>query len=474
MKNNKWLILGLLAAAQFMVVLDNSIVNVALPVLKTALGFSDGTLQWVIIAYTLTFGGFLLLGGRAADLFGRRRVLITGMLAFTAISLLIGLSRSQELVIALRSLQGAAAALMSPAALSILLNTFAPGKERNAAIGIWSSVAAGGAAVGVLLGGVLTQYFGWEWNFFINVPIGLAVAYGIFKNVPAHLSEASHRNLDIPGALLVTSGLIALVYGLTEAPTWGWTSGQTLGILGLSAALLAGFLVNEAKAKAPLMPLSIFKIRNLSGANLVMMPTMAAMYSMFFFCSLFIENILHYTPLQTGLSFLPIPIVLGTVANLTPRFLGKIGFKPIMVTGTALTAIGMLWLSTITEHTAYLTGVLPALLLIAVGVGMSFVSVNVAATSGVPANEAGLASGIIVTSQQLGGALGLAILSSIVTATISGALQAGNSLAAASTQGYSQGFFWGAIFALAALTISVLVIKQKPNSAEQPQVAAAH
>lgn len=470
MKQHKWLILTLLAAVQFMVVLDNSIVNVALPVLKTALHFDQSTLQWIITAYTLSFGGFLLLGGRAADLFGRRRVLMTGMAGFTLISLLIGLLHSAEFMIALRSLQGLAAAFMSPAALSILLNTFTNSKERGMAIGVWSSVGAGGAAAGLLIGGLLTQYLGWEWNFFINVPIGLIVLAGLRKYLPAHMSEASDKNLDVPGALLVTSGLVSLVFGLSEAPTWGWSSLATIGTLLLSVILLGAFIWNESRAKRPLMPLNIFRNRNLSGANLAMMPVAAGLYGMFFLISLYVETILHYTPVQTGLAFLPVPIVLGATSNLVPRFLGRIGFKPLLVVGTALLAVGLFTLSFITSDSNYLTAVMPGLMLMAVGVGMNFVAINVAATSGVPANEAGLASGLIVTSQQLGGALGLAILLSVSTSVTTASLASGHATAVATTYGFSRGFLLAAGFALISFFIGAFVIKQKsaPKTDTEP------
>ncbi|HSW81443.1 MAG TPA: MFS transporter [Candidatus Saccharimonas sp.] len=461
MKQHKWLILALLAAVQFMVVLDNSIVNVALPVLKTALHFSQDTLQWIIVAYTLSFGGFLLLGGRAADLFGRRRVLMTGMAGFTLISLLIGLLHSAEFMIALRSLQGLAAAFMSPAALSIVLNTFTSAKDRAVALGVWSSVGAGGAAAGLLIGGLLTQYLGWEWNFFINVPVGILVLAGLSKYVPAHMSQASEKNLDIPGALLVTSGLVALVFGLSEAPTWGWTSLATLGTIAASIVLLGAFIWNESRAKRPLMPLSIFRIRNITGANLAMMPVAASLYGMFFLISLYVETILHYTPVATGLAFLPVPIVLGATSNLVPRFIGKTGFKSLLLIGTALLAIGMFMLSFITSDSNYFTAVLPGLLLMAVGVGMNFVAINVSATAGVPANEAGLASGLIVTSQQLGGALGLAILLSVSTAAATSSLASGHAAAIAATYGYSRGFLIATGFAIISFLVGAFVIKQK-------------
>src|SRR6266446_1765916 len=305
MKQSKWLTFILVAIAQFMVVLDIAITNVALPTIKQQLHFTNSSLQWVITAYALTFGGFLLLGGRLADLFGRRRTLLIGMAAFTTFSLLIGLSHSATMLIVLRALQGLSAALMSPAALSIVLTTFSDGPERNRALGYWTLVATGGAAVGLLLGGVLTEYLGWRWNFFVNVPVGILMLAAISRFVPVHAKEENRPTLDLPGAVLVTSSLMLQVFAFSKAPSWGWLSGSTLGTLGVALVLLAAFLVNEYRAKHPLMPLSIFRIRNVTGANLMMAPIYAGMLGMFFLITLYVQNILHYSPIKTGLAFLP-------------------------------------------------------------------------------------------------------------------------------------------------------------------------
>lgn len=477
MNRNKWLLLALLAIAQFMVVLDSAIVNVALPAMEKALHFDPASLQWVVTSYTLAFGGFLLLGGRAADLYGRRRILLIGVAAFTALSLAIGLSGSSLLVIIFRALQGLAAAFMSPAALSILLTTFSEGKDRNRALGIWSAVGAGGAAVGVLLGGVLTQYLGWEWNFFINVPIGIAVFYGLRRFVPAHTQEESDKNLDVPGAILVTSGLIGLVYALVEAPNWGWTSFNTVGLFALSTVLLIAFIVNESKAKHPLMPLSIFKIRNVSAANLMMVPVMAGLMGMFFFVSLYVQGTLQYSPVMTGLSFLPIPIIIGVTSTYAPRLVGKVGFRPLLIAGTSLLTIGTFLLSFVTPEGTYFANVLPGLLVMAFGAGVTFVSVSVAATSGVPSHEAGLASGLLSTSQQMGGALGLAILSGVASAAATASLASGavHSATHASVAGYRAAFLVAAILTGVALLIALFVIRQQKQAAiNEPVVVASH
>jgi EmrB/QacA subfamily drug resistance transporter len=306
-----WIILILLALAQFMVVLDTSIVNVALPAMQHALHISLANLQWIITAYTLAFGGFLLLGGRAADLFGRRKTFLAGVIFFAIASLLTGLAANSGMLIGLRAVQGLAAAFMSPAALSIVLITYKEGHERNVALSVWGAVAAGGAAVGLLLGGLLTQYLNWRWNFFINVPVGLLVLLGVLKYVPAHESEETHNELDLPGAVSVTAGLMLLVYGIVKAPSYGWLDHTTLLLFAISAALLVFFVVNELRVKHPLVPFSIFKVRNVTGGDLTMLPLVAAMLATFYFTSIYLQNILRYSPVRTGLSFLIMPVVLA-------------------------------------------------------------------------------------------------------------------------------------------------------------------
>src|SRR5882724_333038 len=389
-QKSKWLIFTLLAIAQFMIVLDVSITNVALVTIKQNLHFSNSSLQWVITAYALTFGGFLLLGGRAADLFGRRRTLVIGMVSFTIFSLLIGLSQSSSMLIVLRALQGLAAALMSPSALSIVLVTFGEGPERNKALGYWTLIATGGAAMGLLLGGVLTQFLGWRWDFFVNVPIGILVAIGILKNVPAHEKVATHNNLDLPGAILVTGGLITLVYALSQGPVWGWLNSSLLLTIAAAIVLLIAFIFNESKTRYPLMPLTIFKIRNVTGANVIMAPLYAGMLGMFFITSLYIQSILNYSPVLTGLSFLPFPIILAFVSTRVPRFVSRIGYKPFLIAGPLLIAIAIAWLSRLPVHGTYLIDVLPTLLVMPIGVGMTFMPIIAAATSGVPPQQPGL------------------------------------------------------------------------------------
>lgn len=473
-ERSKWFIFGLMAIVQFMVVLDVVVANVALPIIKDALHFSDSSLQWVVTAYALAFGGFLLLGGRAADLFGRRFILLIGMIGFTAFSFLIGFSQSSEQLIALRVLQGLSAALMSPAALSIVLTTFQDERERTRALSLWTIVAAGGAALGLLLGGVLTQYLDWRWNFFINVPIGALLAWGIYKAVPLHANEErSHKHLDLPGALLVTSGLIAFVYAAEHAPKAGWLSASTLGLFALASGLIAAFIFNESRSKHPLMPLSIFKVRNVTGANLIMAPVTAGMMGMFFLTALYMQIVLKYTPVQIGFAFLPFPIIIGILSNRMPKLMPRFGYKPFMITGLIIAALGIAWLARLPVQGSYFTDLLPTIIMLPLGMGMLFTPLFAAATSGVPPREAGLASGLINTSQQMGGALGLAIITGIAT-SVTAAATALSPLAAL-VQGYHRAFLVAMIFVLFALVLSITVIKTpRRSTAAAPEAAATH
>jgi EmrB/QacA subfamily drug resistance transporter len=475
MKNKSpWLIFFLVAIAQFMVVLDISITNVALPTIKQTLHFSTNSLQWVITAYALTFGGFLLLGGRAADLFGRRKTLLIGMIGFTIVSFLIGISQSAMMLIALRALQGLCAALMSPSALSIVLTTFKEGRDRNKALGYWSTVATGGAAVGLLLGGALTQYLGWRWNFFINVPIGLIIAFFISRIVPSHDSEAEHSDLDLPGAILATGGLMTLVFLISQAPVWGIFSPITIGLFVLAIALLGGFVFNESRSNHPLMPLSIFKVRNVVGANLIMAPVAATMFGNFFLLSLYIQTVMHYSPVLTGLSFLPFPIIMGYTSTRISGLVSKFGFKPFLIAGPLLIAISIGLLSRLPVNGNYFIDVLPSVLLMPIGIGMTFMPVIAAATSGVKSHETGLASGLINTSQQMGGALGLSVLSGVAAAVTASSAHFGK--LQASVFGYDRAFLVGVFFMLFAATLAITVIKQqrRPKELQESHSTVGH
>ena len=471
-KVHKGEILLLMALAQFMVVLDISIVNVALPSIQESLGFNSADLQWVVTAYTLAFGGFLLFGGRAADLFGRKKLFLGGLIAFTIASLIAGFSESSLMLVIMRAVQGLSAAFMSPAALSIIINTFKEGKERNKALGAWGGVAAGGAAAGLLFGGILTEYLGWEWNFFVNVPIGLAVIYFAHKVVPESKGELKHPHLDLPGAVLVTTGLMSLVYGLVKAPSYGWTSNKSLIFFGVSAALLIAFIYNELRSKQPLVPFSIFKIRNLRGANIMQFPITASMFAMFFFLTLYVQGVLGFSPVKTGLAFLPITVVIGIGSAIVSQLVGKIGYKPPMVVGPLFLAAGLLVFSNLQVDGSYWGDVFPGLMLMAIGLGSMFVSITIAATSGVPKHESGLASGILNTSQQVGGALGLAILSGVYSSHFTQSLEQGGTLADAQVAGAHEAYLVGAFFALAASAIALVAIKHVKG--EPPTSEAVH
>jgi len=469
-----WLILILLALAQFMVVLDVSIVNVALPVLQRSLHLSATNLQWIVTAYTLAFGGFLLLGGRAADLYGRRKVFLAGVVFFMAASLADGLAFNGNMLIFLRGVQGLAAAFMSPAALSIVLTTYREGHERNIALSVWGAVAAGGAAVGVLLGGLLTEYLGWRWNFFINVPIGLAVLIGAWRLVPKHESEETHNDLDLPGAVTVTAGLMLLVYGLVKAPLYGWASGKTMMFLGGAAILLVAFIINEKRAKNPLVPFSIFKIRNVTGADLTQLPLAAAMFSTFYFTSIYLQNVLGYSPVRTGLSFLTIPVVLAAAASNAPKLIAKIGYKKILMFAPLLVAAALFWMGRVPVHGNYWTDIFPAFVVLAIGMGFTFVSVTVAATSGVPGRQSGLASGLLNTAQQIGGSLGLAVLSGLAaSATTRYFMHSPGSPAAALVHGFHTAFYVGSTFAVGAAVLAVFIIKEHKGTPAKPAASEA-
>ncbi len=467
-----WLIFLLVAVAQFMVVLDAAITNVALPAIKVALHFDTSALQWVVTAYALTFGGFLLLGGRAADLFGHRRMLMIGLGLFTFFSFLIGFSQSAVMLITLRALQGMAGALMSPAALSIVLITFAEGNERNKALGYWTTIATGGAAAGLLLGGVLTQYFGWQMNFFVNVPIGIVIIAAMARLLPPHDPQADHSDLDLPGAVLVTTGLTLFVYVVSMAPSWGWMSASTLEFGALAIGLLVAFVWNESRSKHPLMPLSIFTRRNIVGANVMMSPIMAGAFGMFFLISLYIQNVLHYSPVVTGLSFLPFPLILGFISPRITPFINKYGFQPFLIAGPVLVAASMAWLIRLPVNGNYYTDLLPTILVMPIGLALTFMPLFVAATSGVPDDESGLAAGLINTSQQMGGALGLAILSSVAASVTASHIALGQTEALVA--GYDRSFLVGVCFVLVATVLGVLIIKPKKGHSSAHVAGQAH
>ena len=430
---NPWVVLVLICLAQFMVVLDATIVNVALPSIQTDLGLSEANLQWIVNAYALVFGGFLLLGGRAGDLLGRKRLFLIGLVIFTGASLLDGLSVNSGMLIASRALQGLGAALISPAALSIISTTFAEGKERARALGVWAAIAIGGSAVGLILGGVLTQAFSWPWIFFVNVPVGIVGFVLSWRLIPESKDEHAAQAFDIAGAVTVTGGLMSLVYAIVKAETDGWTSSTTLGFFAASVVLLTAFILIELRSKAPLVRLSIFRIRSLATANVVMFLVASGMFAMFFFNTLYIQRVLGYGPLKAGLAFLPFTAGIMVSAGLASQFAPRIGVRPVAAVGMLVSAAGMLLLTQLPVDGTYLANVLPSLLLTSLGMGAVFMPLTLIATTGLEDSDQGLASGLFNTSQQIGGALGLAILSTLAASKASAAVTTSRRSSPAST-----------------------------------------
>jgi EmrB/QacA subfamily drug resistance transporter len=463
---NPWVILVLICFAQFMVVLDATVVNVALPSIQTDLGMTEANLQWVVNAYTLVFGGFLLLGGRAGDLLGRKRLFLGGVIVFTVASLLDGLATSSWMLIAARALQGLGAAFISPAALAIISTTFKEGSDRAKALGVWAAIAIGGSAVGLVLGGALTQAFSWPWIFFINVPVGIATFLLSMRLVPESKDEAAHRSFDVAGAVTVTGGLMSLVYAIVQAQQKGWGSAQTIVTFVVAAALLVGFVLIELRAKAPLVRLSIFRVRSLSAANVVMFLVGSGLFAMFFFNSLYIQRVLGYGPLKAGLAFLPFTAGIMFSATIASQFGPKLGVRLISAIGMVIAASGLLLLTRIPVHGSYVSSVLPSLMLTSIGMGAVFVSLTLVATTGLKDEDQGLASGLFNTSQQVGGALGLAILS-----TISAGQMHGNS-SAQLVHGFHWAFAGSAAFVLAGL-VALLTMLRRQDVANIEQEAGA-
>jgi EmrB/QacA subfamily drug resistance transporter len=416
---NPWLALVVVCFGQFMVVLDATIVNVALPAIQTDLGFSDTSLAWVVNAYTLFFGGFLLLGGRAADLLGRRSLFLAGVAVFSLASLANGLATSETMLIVGRAVQGLGGAMLSPAALSVITTSFEEGAERTKALSVWAGVAAGGGAVGLLLGGFLVESLSWEWIFFVNVPVGVAIAFAALRWVPNSVQEGALRHFDLAGATTVTGGLIALVYAIVEASSWGWGSPKTLAVAAGGLALLAAFIAIERRSPAPLVRLELFRLRSLATGNGVFLVVAGGLFSMFFFASLYLQNILGYSPLTTGLAFLPVTAGIAIGATVAEKMIPRVGLRPVLLTGMTVVAAGLGVLAATTEVGGHYPGVVGGLLPMSIGMGATFVSLTLVATTNVEERDAGLASGIFNTSQQIGGALGLAVLASIANSKTS-------------------------------------------------------
>jgi EmrB/QacA subfamily drug resistance transporter len=470
---DKNLALALLAMAQFVVVLDASIVNVALPSIGRDLDFAQGDLSWVVNSYTLFFGGFLLLGGRLADLLGRRRMFIYGMWLFALASLAGGLAQSDIWLIVARAVQGLGAALISPAALAIVTTTFREGAERNKALGVWGAVAGSGGTAGVLLGGVLTESLGWEWVLFVNTPIGIAAAL-LAPRLLGESLDRSRASFDIAGAVSVTAGLALLVYTLVDANDAGWDSTQTLALGAVSLALLALFVAIERRTPHPLVPFSIFKGRTLRGANVVGLLLGMSLFSMFFFISLYMQQVLGYEPLKAGLAYLPLALTIIVSAGAASALVTRIGFKPTLVAGMLFITGGLVWFAQVSAPGgSYVGDILFPSLLAAVGLGLAFVPTTIAAVTGIKPNEAGLASGLINTSQQVGGALGLAVLAAVATATTNDAIASGESNRLVSlTEGFQDAFLVGAGMALLGAILAATLISSR-DSREHAAAARA-
>jgi EmrB/QacA subfamily drug resistance transporter len=455
---NPWLILAIVCMGQFMVVLDATIVNVALPSIQTDLAISDSSLQWIVNAYTLVFGGFLLLGGRMADLIGRRTLFLAGITVFSLASLLNATAQSEEMLIAGRALQGFGGALLSPAALAVITTTFAEGAERTKALAVWAAIASGGSAVGLLLGGVLVDALSWEWIFAVNVPIGIAIAIAAYRAVPNSRIETARRHFDIPGAVSVTAGLSLLVYTIVKAQEWGWGSVETLGFGAVALALLGAFIWIESRSPAPLVRLGLFRLRSLALGNGVFLILMAGMFSMFYFASLYVQNILGYSAMTTGLAFLPVTAGIMIGATLAQQLVPRVGVRRVVLTGMPVAAIGLAVLAATTQVDGTYLGLLGGLLPMSIGLGMAFVPMTLIATTGVAKDEAGLASGVFNTSQQVGGALGLAVLSTLAADRTSSLLGDGASAASATVDGYQLAFYAAAgLFVVGTVILGTLL-----------------
>ena len=453
-----------IAFAQLMVVLDTTIVNVALPSVQKALHFTATDLEWVVNGYSLAFGGLLLLGGRAGDLFGRRRMFITGVLVFAAGSFAGGLATSSTWLIASRVLQGAGGAIVAPTALSLIADTFREGAARNRALGVYAGAAGSGGAVGLILGGVIVNYLSWRWVLFVNVPIALALALVAPRVLPA--SEGRSGRLDLPGAVTVTSGMTLVVYGFSHAATFGWSDDITFATLGLGAALLVLFLLIERRAAQPLMPLAMFANRNRSGAFVLRMIAGATSLGVLFFLGQILQNVLGYSPLQAGFAFLPLGVGVVITAQVTSRLIGQIGPRVPITLGALVVAGGLLWLSRITDETSYVPGIIGPLALLSIGLGLIFFPTTIVAISGAGRHESGLASAVLNVSQQLGGSIGLAVLGTIasnVTASdLAVASPTHTAIATALTAGFTTAFEVGVPVAIAGFVVAVLVLRVRP------------
>jgi EmrB/QacA subfamily drug resistance transporter len=457
---HRWRAFAVVAVAFFMTIVDLAIVNVALPTIGRKLHFSESNLQWVVTAYGLTFGGFLLLGGRAADLLGRRRIFALGLTVFTAASLGCALATTDSFLIVMRGLQGLGAAVILPAALSIVTNMFAEGAERNKALGIWGALGAAGATVGVLAGGVLTRYAGWEYIFFLNVPIGAAALLLTPRLVPESRLELARRRYDPFGALTVTGGLLLLVYAISRAPEVGWGAGRTVGLLAASAALLAAFLLIESRVEAPLMPLRIFRLRTVAGANAVSLLLGGSFFTFIFVATLYMQQVLGYSALQTGGAWLATSVTSVAFAGLSQKLVTRGSAKSVMAIGMALIGGGIIWTAQSPVHGHFLQDLVAPFFIVGIGTAFAFIPVSIAALAGVAEHEAGLASGLLNTTQQLGGALGVAIASTVAASHFKTLVAGRDAQAAALTGGFHWAFWVCGTIGLCAVPITYLLVRR--------------
>jgi EmrB/QacA subfamily drug resistance transporter len=477
---NRWRAFALLAVSYFMTIIDLTIVNVSLPTIGRDLHFSVTSLQWVVTAYSLTFGGFLLLGGRAADLLGRRRVLMFGLALFTAASLACGLATGEAFLIASRAVQGVGAAIMLPSALSIVMNMFAEGAERNKALGIWGGIAAGGATVGLITGGILTRYAGWQYIFYLNVPIGAVALALVPRIVPDSRLTTIHRRFDALGAIAGTGGLVLLVDAISQAPQYGWGATRTVALLAAAVALLAAFLVIESRVEAPLLPLSIFRLRTVAGANTAGLLLGGSFYAFLFIGTLYMQQVLHYSAIQTGVAWLAASLTSITLAGLSQLLVTRIGAKVVMAIGMTLIGAGVIWATQVPTHGHFLGNLAGPMVVAGAGTAFGFIPISIAALAGVQEHQAGLASGLLSTSQQLGGAIGIAIASSVAATHTQTLLHAGDSVPTALTGGF-QSALWvlGAVALIALPAIFVLVRRDElsepvtKTTIREPQPALA-
>jgi EmrB/QacA subfamily drug resistance transporter len=462
----RWKALALVCTAFFMVVLDIAIVNVALPSIGRDLDFSEDNLQWVVTAYALTFGGFLLLGGRAADLLGRRRMFMVGVGFFSAASLACGLANSEATLIAARAVQGLGAAVISPAVLSIIMTTFTEGAERNKALGVWGGVGGSGAAAGVLFGGILTKYLGWEWIFFVNVPVGLAVL-ALTPRLVRESRVAAQRSFDALGAVVVTSGLVLFVYAISEAPDVGWATVRTIGLLALSVVLIAAFVVLETRAEAPLMPLGIFRTRLVAAANVVGFLQAAGIFGHFLLLTLYMQQVLGYSALQAGVAFLATAGSAVLWAGVAQALATRTSPKAVLIAGLIALCLGILWYTQISVDGSYVVDLLPGFLLVGFGLPFSFIPISILALGGVEEHQAGLASGLINTSQQIGGAIGVAVMSTVAIEHAETLLAEGDPPRLAFTDGFQWGFWVGFAVWAAALVAALTLIRREEIPAHE-------